>query len=159
YLLAYADTGKGIGAMVFQARKALHLDGSAEEFRVFFGFQGTMVVIVLALAGSVLVGNDYHFGSLPFYLSKPLGPWHYLAGKCLAVAVFVNLMTTLPALALYAQYGLLNTADYFVENLDLLAGLLGYGLVLTVFLSLLLVATASWLRQTIPLVMAWTTLF
>src|SRR6185369_4800888 len=126
---------------------------------LFFGFQGTMVVIVLALAGSVLVGNDYHFGSLPFYLAKPLGPWHYVAGKCLAVAVFVNLMTTLPALALYVQYGLLNTADYFAENLDLLAGLLGFGLVLTVFLSLLLVASASWLRQTIPLVMAWTTLF
>ena len=51
-------------------------------------------MIVLALAGAVLVGNDFRFGSLPFYLSKPLGRWHYVLGKCLAVAVFVNLMTT-----------------------------------------------------------------
>ena len=42
-------------------------------------------MIVLALAGSVLVGNDFRFGSLPFYLSKPLGRWHYVLGKCLAV--------------------------------------------------------------------------
>src|SRR4051794_15357086 len=139
YLLAYADTGKTPSGLIAQARKGLHLDGSAEEFRVFFGVQGTMVVIVLALAGSVLVGNDYHFGSLPFYLAKPLGPWHYLLGKALAVAVFVNLMTTVPALALYVQYGLLNTTDYFLDSWDLLAGILGYGLVLTVFLSCLLV--------------------
>ena len=58
-------------------------------------------MIVLALAGAVLVGNDFRWGGLPFYLSKPLTRWHYLLGKCLAVAVFVNLMTTVPALVLY----------------------------------------------------------
>ena len=82
-----------------------------------------MVMVMLALAGSVLVGNDFQFGSLPFYLSKPLSSWHYLLGKCLAVAVFVNLMTTLPALVLFVQYGVLNRSepgrpawDYFVQN-------------------------------------------
>src|SRR5207302_8972140 len=41
----------------------------------------------------------------------------------------------------------------------LLPGILGYGLLLTVSLSLLLVATATLLRRTVPLIMAWTTLF
>ena len=73
-------------------------------------------MIVLALAGSVLVGNDFRFGSLPFYLSKPLGRWHYVLGKCLAVAVFVNVMTTILALILLVEYGLLDSWDYFVEH-------------------------------------------
>lgn len=156
-------------------RKALKLDGSAESFRMFFWWQGYMVMIVLAMAGSILVGNDFHFRSLPFYLSKPLSRWQYLLGKCLAVAVFVNLMTTIPALALFIQYGLLDSWDYFYTNgwvlrfgdafrreipiNSLLFGILGYGLVLTICLSLLLVATATWVRRTVPLIMVWTTLF
>src|SRR5205085_9960746 len=90
-------------------RNALHLDGSGYTYRNFIWFEGYVVMIVLALAGSILVGNDFHFCSLPFYLSKPLHRWHYLGGKFLAVGVFVNLMTTIPALALYIQYGLIDT--------------------------------------------------
>jgi hypothetical protein len=159
-------------------RGLLKLDGQAQMYRTFFWWQGYMVMTVLALAGSVLVGNDFHFGSLPFYLSKPVQRWHYLIGKCLAVAVFVNLMTTLPALVLFFQYGLLDSWDYFVQNgyvlgpvtiggtevavkllNPLLFGIVAYGLVLTVCLSLLLVATASWLRRTVPMIMVWTTIF
>jgi ABC-type transport system involved in multi-copper enzyme maturation permease subunit len=140
-------------------REMLHLNGSGYTYRNFFWYQGYMVMILLALAGSVVVGNDFQFGSLPFYLSKPLGRWHYLLGKCLAIAVFVNLMTTLPALVLYVQYGLLDSWSYFTGSGRLLAGILGYGLLLTVSLSLMLVAAASWLRRTVPLIMTWATLY
>jgi hypothetical protein len=68
-------------------------------------------------------------------------------------------MTTLPALVLYAQFGLLDSWSYFVENPRLLLGILGYGAVLTASLSLLLVATAIWLQRTVPMIMTWTTLF
>jgi ABC-type transport system involved in multi-copper enzyme maturation permease subunit len=140
-------------------RDALKLNGSGEMYRNFFRFQGSMVIVILAMAGSVLVGNDFQFGSLPFYLSKPLAPWHYLLGKCLAVAVIVNLMTTLPALVLYFQYGMLTSWEYFFDEYTLFFGILGYGLELTVCLSLILVATAGWLRRTVPLIMTWTTMF
>jgi hypothetical protein len=148
------------------------LNGSRETFRYFFFYQGAMLMVVLALAGSVLVGNDFHFGTLPFYLSKPLSRWHYVLGKCLAVGIVVNLLTTLPALVLYAQHGLddwayLTDANYFrttntgqgPAGLPLLLGILGYGLVLTAFLSVLLVAVASWVRRTVPMVMVWTSVF
>src|SRR5262245_33497126 len=105
-------------------RKSLRIDGSGEMYRNFFRFQGSMVVVILAMAGAVLVGNDFQFGSVPFYLAKPLSPWHYLLGKCLAVAVIINLMTTLPALVLYVQYGVLTSWDYFVEDYKLLFGIL-----------------------------------
>jgi ABC-2 type transport system permease protein len=145
--------------LIHLLREVLRLNGSGYTYRNFFWYQGYMVMVVLALAGSVLVGNDFQFGSLPFYLAKPLGRWHYLLGKCLAVAVFINLMTTLPAVILFVQYGLLDSWSYFTEGGRLFAGILGYGLVLTVSLSLMLVAMATWLRQTVPLIMAWATLF
>jgi hypothetical protein len=118
-----------------------------------------MVVVILAMAGTILVGNDFQFGSIPFYLAKPLSPWHYLLGKCLSVAVIVNMMTTIPATVLFIQYGVLTSWNYFVDDFKLFLGILGYGLELTVCLSLMLVATAGWLRRTVPMIMAWTTVF
>jgi ABC-type transport system involved in multi-copper enzyme maturation permease subunit len=171
YMLAWAESQtaeQSVQVIGFDAkpqqliqilRDFLKLNGSAETYRNFFWYQGYMVMVVLALTGSILVGNDFHFGTLPFYLSKPLGRWHYLVGKCLAVGVFINLMTTLPALILFVQYGLLESWGYFVDAWRLMLGILGYGLLLTVCLSLMLVAAATWLRRTVPLIMTWTTLF
>src|SRR5437762_298759 len=125
YLLAWVESQMDeevVNVMVFRTnpaefarlgRVALQLNGSGEMYRNFFRFQGSMVIVILAMAGSILVGNDFQFGSLPFYLSKPLGRWHYLLGKFLAVGVFVNLMTTVPALLLFVQYGLLDSWQYF----------------------------------------------
>jgi ABC-2 type transport system permease protein len=131
-----------------------------------------MVVITLALVGTALVGGDFAARSVPFYLAKPISRWHYIAGKCLAVAIVVSLMTTLPALGLYAQHACddweyLANVDYFLDaglgkgpaGLPLLLGVIGYGCVFAVVLSLLLVATASWMRRTIPLIMVWMSLF
>ncbi len=172
YLLSWAETQAGetdvqLGGwgrmnprhLIALFRGLLKLDGSAESYRSFFAYQGYIVMIVLALAGSILIGNDLRFGSLPYYLSKPLSRWHYLLGKGLAVAVFINLMTTLPAIVLFAQWGVLESWEYLFERFDLLLGILGYGLVLTVTLTVLLLATATWLRRTVPLIMMWTTLF
>lgn len=140
-------------------REALHLDGSGFLYRSFFWFEGHIVMIVLALAGAILVGNDFRFGSLPFYLAKPLHRWHYLGGKWLAIGMFINFMTTIPALVLYIQYGLIDTWSYYVDEFPLLLGILGYGAVLTTCLGLVLLATAVWLRRTVPLIMVWTALF
>jgi len=172
YLLAWAETQAGEtaipiglggkakpGEIIEQLRVVMKLNGSAETYRNFFWYQGYMVMVLLAMAGAILVGNDVHYGSLPFYLSKPLSPFHYMIGKCLAVAVFINLMTTLPAIVLFMQYRALYSWGDLGSELRLLLGILGYGLVLTVFLSLMLVATATWLRRTVPLIMAWTTMF
>jgi ABC-type transport system involved in multi-copper enzyme maturation permease subunit len=138
----------------------LALDGSAHTFGNFVWFQGYVLVIALAFAGSILIGNDFAHGSLPFYLSKPIGRWHYVLGKCLAVGALINLFTTLPAFLLWVEAGLLyDWQTYYFDNFDLLLGIIGYGLVLTVALSLLAVATAVWLRRTAPLAMVWMGLF
>jgi len=134
----------------------LNLNGSAHTFGNFIWFQGTICMIVLALAGAVLVGNDFHHGSLPFYLSKPIGRRHYVLGKCLGAAFFINMLTTVPALLLYLEAGLLyDWQSYYLDHLRELFGILAYGSVLTVTLSLFLVATAVAVRRTVPLVMVW----
>jgi ABC-type transport system involved in multi-copper enzyme maturation permease subunit len=137
----------------------LKLNGQDVTYANYFWYQGYTVMVILALAGALLIGNDIRHGSLPFYLSKPIGRWHYLAGKCLAIGVLINLMTTLPAAILYFEYGLLESWSYFETNPRLFVGILGYGIVLTVSLSLLLIATAILLRRTVPMIMAWATLF
>lgn len=140
-------------------RNALQLNGSADTYGNFLWFEGYIVVVILAFVGSVLIGNDFHHGSLPFYLSKPISRWHYVAGKCLAIGILVNMMTTGPAILLYIEYGFIDTWDYYLDQFQLLLGILGYGLVLTVTLSLVLMATSTWLRRTIPMVMIWITIF
>lgn len=194
YLLAWAETqageekiplfgisSAGVSPVDFIGflRVQLKFDGKPVMYTNFFWYQGYIVMVVLALAGAVLVGNDFRHGSLPFYLAKPLEPWHYILGKSLAVAVFVNMMTTLPAVVLFVQYGFLYDWGYLVGTRygvtapflgtdgvwvptlvnPILPGILGYGAVLTVTLSLLLVATAGWLRRSVPLIMLWTTTF
>jgi hypothetical protein len=188
YLLAWAETQipeQPVQVQVGQQKSQIETDrmlrslrdgmkvlnGSQDTFTYFYRYQSLMVMVMLSLAGSVLVGNDITFGSLTFYLAKPLSRWHYILGKCLAVGIVVNLVTTLPALVLFAQHGL-DDMDYLVDPLffaknrgpgwaswPLLLGVLGYGMILTVSLSILLVAAATWVRRTMPMIMIWTTLF
>jgi ABC-type transport system involved in multi-copper enzyme maturation permease subunit len=145
--------------LVRTLRDAMHMDGSADTYGDLMWTEGYIVMVLLAFAGSVIVGSDFQNRSLPFYLSKPIARRHYLAGKLLAVALLVNAMTTLPGLVLFIEYGFIDTWDYYWNSWRLLVGILAYGAALTVTLSLLLMATATWLRRTVPLVMFWSALF
>lgn len=137
-----------------------NVTGSGETYRDFMFAQGTVTMLLLALAGTTLVGDDVRSGGLTFYLSRRIHRWHYLCGKLLSIGLLVSLTTTLPALVLYVEYGLLtDSTNYFRENLGILRGILGYGMTLAVVLSCVLFALASWLPRTVPLVMAWTGLF
>ncbi len=158
------------GGMLRGIRRMLKvLNGGQDTFQYFFAYQGGIVVVTMALVGSIMVGNDFTFKSLVFYLSKPIGRWHYIFGKCLAVFLVVQMMTTLPALVLYAQHvfddwSYLTDVDYFADSggpggVPLLLGIIAYGSILSVFLSILLAATASWMRSTMPLIMVWVSLF
>jgi ABC-type transport system involved in multi-copper enzyme maturation permease subunit len=134
--------------------------GAGRTYRDFMFAQGTVTMLLLAFAGEMLVGSDYYQGGLTFYLSRRIARRHYVAGKLLAIGLLVSMTTTLPALVLYMEYGLLtNSMDYFRENLRILGGILGYGVVMATALSLLLFALASWLQKSVPLVMSWACVF
>ena len=148
------------GLSRFVDRILTSVTGTGETYRDFMFAQGTVTMLLLAFAGGMLVGDDMRQGGLTFYLSRRVSRWHYVVGKLLSVGLLVSLTTTVPALILYVQYGLLTDSDsYFRENFSILGGILGYGLILSVTLSLLLFAMASWLQKTVPLIMAWSSLF
>ncbi|MFL5327456.1 MAG: ABC transporter permease subunit [Gemmataceae bacterium] len=172
YLLVWAEgqvgeeTVRAGGFMTFtpskivkDLRDELKLNGSAKTFRNLFWYEGVILIVSLALAGAQLVGNDFRHRSLPFYLSKPMQGRHYVLGKCLAVSAVVNLITTLPALVLLLEYGLLTSWQYFWATRWLVYGILGYGLILSVVMSLVLVAVTSVVQKTVPLVLVWSGLF
>jgi len=136
-------------------QKDLKLSGDVETYRNFYVLQGYYVMVVLAMAGSLIIGNDYRFGSLAFYLSKPMGHWHYLLGKIFTVVIFTALMTIVPALVLYLECSMLMEEGYFWEHLPLLRGIALYGLAIALVLGVLVVTLASAVRRTAPLVMIW----
>jgi ABC-2 type transport system permease protein len=136
-------------------QKDLKLSGDVETYRNFYVLQGYYVMVVLAMAGSLIIGNDYRYGSLAFYLSKPMGHWHYLLGKIFTVVIFTALMTFIPALALYLECSMLMEEGYFWEHLALLRGIALYGLAIALVLGVLVVTLASAVRRTAPLVMIW----
>lgn len=134
--------------------------GTGETYRDFMFAQGTVTMLLLAFAGTTVVGDDLRQGALTFYLSRRIGKWQYVVGKLLSIGLLISLTTTLPALVLYVEYGLLTESfTYFRENLGILRGILGYGMALAVTLSLLLFALTSLLKKTVPLVMAWACIF
>lgn len=148
------------GFQQFVDRLLTSVTGTGETYRDFMFAQGTATMLLLAFAGETLVGADYRRGGLTFYLSRRIGRWEYLVGKLLTIAMLVSLTTTLPALILYVEYGVLSESlSYFRENYRILLGILGYGAAMAIVLSLVLFALASWLRNTVPLVVAWACLF
>jgi len=96
-----------------------------------------------------------------FFLSRRLSLVHYMAGKLLAISSIVLLVTTLPALMLFIQFGYMSNDafGYFGENWRIAVAILSFGFVIAAVLSLVLLATASWMQKTVPLVLSWTCIF
>lgn len=134
--------------------------GTGQAYADFMFAQASICALLLAFAGSTLIGSDYRQGGMVFYLSRRIGRWQYIVGKLLTIAAVVTIVTTVPALILYVEYGTLsNSLKYFLDNPRILAGILGYGAVLAVVQSLMIFAIAAWVPRTVPLVMTWLGLF
>jgi ABC-type transport system involved in multi-copper enzyme maturation permease subunit len=162
YIISFLSTqNPNIKKMIGGFLEALLItSGRSEEFLDFMFHQGTVTMLLLAFAGSQLIGGDYQQGGLAFYLSRRIDRRHYVIGKLLTIVSLVLLITTVPALALYLEYGLLSDSlDYLRDNLRIVGGILSYGLIMGVGLSLLLAAIAAWVPRAVPLVMTWACVF
>lgn len=134
--------------------------GTGQAYADFMFAQASICALLLAFAGSTLIGSDYREGGMVFYLSRGISRWHYIVGKLLTIAAVVTIVTTVPALILFVEYGTLsNSFAYFLDNPRVLAGILGYGTVLAIVQSLMIFSIAAWVPRTVPLVMTWLGLF
>jgi len=164
FAIIYAVTQLG----AFKSRVLERLNFVAEPngdvenngYLMFMERQSLVVMMLLAFAGSLLVGSDFRLKSLPFYLSRRIDRRHYIVGKLLAVSAIVALLTVAPALILYLEYGAFTSSfEYWIENWKLVLSILGYGLVLCTVLSITLVTLSAYLQRTAPIAITWSSLF
>ena len=72
----------------------------AKMFMQFVEQQGTFIFFVTVFVGSGLIAADRRANALQVYLSKPLLRMEYIGGKLTILAVFLGLVTIVPALLL-----------------------------------------------------------
>ncbi len=126
----------------------------------FIQGQGVIVMILLAFSGSLLVGSDFRLNSLPFYLSRRIDRRHYIVGKLLAVSAVVSIMTIVPALLLFLEYGMFtNSSAYWIDHWRIAMSVLAFGLVICVVNSILLVTISAYLQRIVPITITWASLF
>jgi ABC-type transport system involved in multi-copper enzyme maturation permease subunit len=114
--------------------------------------QSYIVLILLAFSGSLVIGADFHQRGLTFYLSRGIDRRHYLLGKWLGLAGVISILTVLPALVLYVQYGLYSSnLDYWIEYWWIPLTIIGYGLFVCLVLGLSVMALSVYLRRTVPI--------
>ena len=134
--------------------------GQDNGYILFIQGQSVIVMILLAFSGSLLVGADFRLRSLPFYLSRRIDKRHYIVGKLLAVSTIVSLLTVVPALLLFFEYGMFTSStDYWVDHWHVAVSVLAYGLVVCVVNSILLVTISAYLQRIVPITIAWASLF
>lgn len=134
--------------------------GKENGYTMFIERQSIVVMILLTFTGSLLVGGDFRNGVLPFYLSRSIDRRHYILGKLLTVGVLVSLLTTLPALLLFIEYGMFTTSfSYWLTHWRIPVGVLLYGCVLSTVLSILLVTLSAYLQRVAPIAITWASLF
>ena len=128
-------------------------------FMVFMERQSVVVMILLAFSGSLLVGSDFRQRTLPFYLSRRIGKRHYVAGKLLAVSSLVLILTVIPALALFVEFGSFTSGwSYWTDNWRIPVAVLAYGAVLCIANSIWLVSLSSYLQRAAPIAITWSSL-
>ncbi|MFO1019903.1 MAG: hypothetical protein U0903_04310 [Planctomycetales bacterium] len=125
----------------------------------FMERQSIVVMILLAFSGSLLVGSDFRQRILPFYLSRRIAKRHYIAGKLLAVSSLILILTVLPALALFIEYGSFTSGwTYWLDNWRIPLAVLAYGTVLCLVNSIWLVSLSSYLQKAAPIAITWSSL-
>lgn len=126
----------------------------------FMENQSLIVMILLAFSGSLLVGSDFRTRALPFYLSRRIDRTHYIAGKLLAVSALIAMLTSLPALILFVEYGMFTSSfDYWLDNWEIAVSILTYGAVLCLVLSIWIVTLSAYLQTIAPIAITWSCLF
>lgn len=126
----------------------------------FMEGQQIIVMILLAFSGSLLVGSDFRLRALPFYLARRIDRRHYIVGKLLAVSSIIMLLTVVPALLLFLEYGMFTAStQYWIDNWQIPLAVLAFGLVLCLVNSILLVTLSAYLQRIVPITITWATIF
>ncbi len=119
------------------------LTATAQTFRDFLDQQSIFVfLITIALAG--VIADDRRANALQVYLSKPLTRVEYIAGKLVAVLVFVLGATLLPGLMLLLLQAMFAGSTVFVtRNLFLLPAITLFSIIQALLAAFAILALSS----------------
>jgi ABC-2 type transport system permease protein len=130
--------------------------GEENGYVTFMQNQSVVVMILLAFAGSLLVGSDFRLRALPFYLSRRIDRRHYIIGKLLSISALISLLTVVPAIALFVEYGMFTSSTgYWRENWTMLLSVLAYGAVMCASMSIMIVTLSAYLQRVAPIAITW----
>lgn len=133
---------------------------AAEIMRTLFTVQTWLFVSAVTVgAGASAIADDLTYRAFQFYFAKPVTAAQYLAGRVLAVAIWVFLLTFVPALLL--DIALVGTAprEVIAEQAGLLLPAFFYSLILAAVMSTSSVAVSSLSKSRALTMSAWLVLF
>jgi ABC-2 type transport system permease protein len=117
-------------------------------YQWFFQIEIFFSMILVLLVGPGLISQDLRFNAIPLYFSKPLRRFDYFAGKLGVIAVYLAAVAIMPALIAYLL-GMCFSLDLSViKNTGrILAGSIGYGVVVVLSAGMLMLAISSLSRN------------
>jgi ABC-2 type transport system permease protein len=124
--------------------QAAFLAATPEMFRQFLGQQEIFLFFITVYAGAGLIANDRRANALQIYLSKPITRFEYIAGKLAVLAVFLLLVSWLPALMLLLiQVMFSGSFNFFTTNLHLIPAITVFSIVQVLTISSAMLALSS----------------
>lgn len=133
---------------------------AAETLRRLFDFQTWLFVSMVTVgAGASAIADDLTYKAFQFYFAKPVTRAQYLAGRVLAVAIWVFALTFIPAVLV--DLALVGTApsDVVMEQLGLILPAFVYSLIIAVVMSFGSVAISSLSKSRALTMSAWMVCF
>ncbi|MDQ3035608.1 MAG: ABC transporter permease [Myxococcota bacterium] len=133
---------------------------ASAAMRNLFSVQTWLFVSMITVgAGAPAIAEDLTFRGFQFYFAKPVTPAQYLAGRVLAVAICVFLVTFVPAF--FLDLALVGTAPraLIAEQAGLLLPAFFYSLVLATVMGTTSVAVSSLSKSRALTMSAWIVAF
>jgi ABC-2 type transport system permease protein len=117
-------------------------------FRQFFDIQLFFSMIVVLLVGPDLISQDLRFNAIPLYLSRPVRRFEYFLGKLGVIAVYLAIVTIVPALvALACGFGFSLDPSVIKDGARILFASLAYGAVVVVSAGTMMLAFSALSRN------------
>lgn len=128
----------------------------AGTMRVLTSIQFWFVVSVVTLrSGASVIAEDFTNRAYQFYLSKPVTPLQYLAGRALGLATFLFALVAVPTIVLAVLLAALGPREHLAENLGLVLPALLDSALIAVVCSVLSIAFSALSKSRALTMMAW----
>jgi len=125
-------------------------------FHQFIFVEIYLIMLMVLMVGPSLISQDLRFNALPPYFSRPVRRIDYFAGKLGVIGFFLAAVTIAPAVLAWLL-GICFSLDFtaVADTFRLLAGMIAYGIIVTLSAGLLMLALSSLSRNSRYIAIFW----